>query len=76
MRVCTMLLVVYYHCICFYTPVWDVPGALQIPIYECMAFSLNAIHMPAFVYISGFCMLICIYTKGNTMMTVFSILTK
>lgn len=54
MRVCAMLLVVYYHCICFYTPVWDLPGALQVPIYESMAFSLNAIHMPAFVYISGF----------------------
>lgn len=54
MRVCAMLLVVYYHCICFYTGNWKIHGALQRPDYNDIAFCLNCVHMPAFVYISGF----------------------
>lgn len=47
-----MLLVVYFHCICYYWQ-WNFNG-LRLVEYGLLCKFLNYIHMPMFVFVSGF----------------------
>lgn len=52
-RVVAMLMVVYYHCLCFYTLRWGY-NMCNIEFYEQAVELLNRIDIPAFVFISGY----------------------
>lgn len=54
LRVMAMMMVVLYHCLCYYTSVWNYDDAVTIDAYYCLACFLNHIDMPMFVFISGF----------------------
>ncbi len=52
-RVVATLMVVFYHCLCFYTPIWPLTN-VRVNEYYVLADFLNSIDMPAFVFISGY----------------------
>lgn len=52
LRVFAMLLVVFYHCIAFYTPSWGNVECYPIHLYTC--YLLNSFHLPVFVFLSGY----------------------
>ncbi len=52
LRVFAMLMVVFYHCLCFYTPAWSkMPPVGSITI---VARIVNTIDMPIFIFMSGY----------------------
>jgi len=56
LRVSAMLMVVLFHCLCYYTPTfgnfgWNAP---QIPAYIYLSQIMDALDMPIFVYVSGY----------------------
>lgn len=53
MRVTAMMMVLFYHCACFYTHQWQF-GELYVFEWQFVASFLNYIDMPAFVFISGY----------------------
>ena len=53
LRVMSMLMVVLYHCLCYYG-VWGYDDAVTVSAYTCFARFLNYIDMPMFIFISGF----------------------
>lgn len=53
LRVMAMLMVVLYHCLCYYG-VWGYDDAVTVNAYSCLASFLNYIDMPLFVFISGY----------------------
>lgn len=53
LRVMAMLMVVLYHCLCYYG-VWGYDDAVTVSGYTCFARFLNYIDMPIFIFISGF----------------------
>lgn len=56
MRVCAMILVVFYHCICCYSGIWQGFdfGASIIPFYEIIGNLLVNFHLPLFTIVAGF----------------------
>lgn len=54
LRVMAMMMVVLYHCLCYYTPVWNYDDAVMVNAYYYLAHFLNHIDMTMFVFISGF----------------------
>lgn len=53
MRVVATLMVVFFHCLCIYTPFWGLIP-FRVKDYYILADFLNSIDMPAFVFISGY----------------------
>lgn len=52
LRVFAMLMVVFYHCLCFYTPAWSKrPPVESITM---VARIINTIDMPIFIFMSGY----------------------
>lgn len=54
LRVVAMILVVMSHSLDYYTPFWHYPDSAQVNTYFVTAKILNNIHMPIFVFVSGF----------------------
>lgn len=52
-RITAMMMVVFFHCVCFYTHQWSY-GELFVPEWQFTASFLNYIDMPVFVFISGY----------------------
>ena len=52
LRVLAMLMVVFYHCLCSYTPAWSImPPVKSVTV---VARVINAIDMPLFIFMSGY----------------------
>lgn len=58
-RVLAMLMVVFYHCLCAYTPLWNMNGIESVDEFYVVAKFLDSFSMPLFFCISGF-----LYMKG------------
>lgn len=54
LRVCSMMLIVLYHSLCFYIGVWWYLNKIEVPIWRIMAFPVVKIGLTTFVFISGF----------------------
>lgn len=54
LRVISTLMVVLFHCLCFYTHNWNYANAIYVPFYQSVAIFLNSLDMPMFVMLSGF----------------------
>ena len=54
LRIVSMIMVVYYHCICCYTTIWNVEGVNKIVAFDVLGRFLNNIHIPLFFAISGY----------------------
>ena len=64
MRVIAMLMVIFYHSVCFYTRIWGAEY-LYVPAWQFVASFLNYIDMPAFVFISGYLYAFMKFEKGK-----------
>lgn len=54
-RVAAMTLVVLYHCTCYYAhPSWPFGEGPYNPVLKAMTTLMGGIHMPIFVFISGY----------------------
>lgn len=63
LRSISMLCIVLYHCLCYYTNRWDYISP-RIQIYDSIAGMIHCITLPMFVFISGY--LYCIFRdKGK-----------
>lgn len=49
-----MFLIVFYHCMCYYTTAWSYEHSPQIFTYKILAGMIHGIALPMFVFISGF----------------------
>ena len=68
LRCCTMLMVVFYHCICAYG-VWNDPAcsvALHVPIWDILYDIMRNIHMPMFFILAGYLFGYKRYVGGGT----------
>ena len=54
LRVFATLLVVLYHCLCFYTPIWSKDPTVYVNVYIYLTKVFQYIHMPLFFFISGY----------------------
>lgn len=57
LRVSAMLMVVFYHCLCPYTTIWEGSPygvGFQVPIWQSIDMMLGQLHLPIFFLISGF----------------------
>lgn len=54
LRIMAMIMVVYYHCICCYTPIWAYDNIRQVQMFSVLGKFLNNIHIPLFFAISGY----------------------
>jgi len=52
LRVFAMLMVVFYHCLCFYTPAWSKMSPVES--ITIVARIINAIDMPMFIFLSSY----------------------
>lgn len=59
-----MLMVVFYHSLCFYTHAWGAQY-LFVPFWQFVASFLNYIDMPAFVFMSGYLYAFMKFEKGK-----------
>ena len=54
LRVCSMMLIVLYHSLCFYIGVWWYFSADVIPLWKVISTPTVKIGLTTFVFISGF----------------------
>ena len=54
LRVCSMMLIVLYHSLCFYIGVWWYLSTVEEPIWKLIAFPVVKVGLTTFVFISGF----------------------
>ena len=54
LRVCSMILIVLYHSLCFYVGVWWYLCTIEVPIWKLIAFPVVKVGLTTFVFISGF----------------------
>lgn len=52
LRTIAMVLVVFRHCLCFFTPNWNSPN--PEPVHSIICDILHAFNMPVFMFISGY----------------------
>lgn len=54
-RVVAMTMVVLYHCTCYYShPTWPFGEGPYNPVLKIITTLMGGIHMPVFVFISGY----------------------
>lgn len=54
LRVCSMILIVLYHSLCFYIGVWWYLSTVEEPICKLIAFPVVKVGLTTFVFISGY----------------------